>query len=99
MDPTSYILSFQDSAVISGQYRISKDEPMGPYLWFETNQINGESYSIQLGIEGDRQKLDEIFNSNQSGEVRLKVKNITVQGLPHKPAYNVAEFENLVKEE
>jgi len=97
-DPTSYVISFQDTAIITGQYEINMDHAMGPYFGMKTSHINGKDVSIGLGIGGDWEKIDEIFASKRSGDVTLKVDNFIIQHSPYKPASNGARFVELVKD-
>lgn len=98
-DPPSYVLSLQGTAIIFGQYVYSKEVAMGPNLWITTNQINGENVSVKLGIDGDRDTLDEIFSAKSNDEVTMKVEDIVFQLIPHKPAYSGAGFLSLVNDE
>jgi hypothetical protein len=93
-EPGSYSFSFAEIVEVTGKYTANQDDPMGPYLWLDTTEINGQSYSIHLGIGGnqDIDKLEKVLKGSKKGEIKLKLKNITLQNLPRKPAYNVAIF-------
>ncbi|QGQ94427.1 hypothetical protein EHS13_05665 [Paenibacillus psychroresistens] len=95
--PGSYIVSFAETVDVTGKFTVSQDDPMGPYMWLDTDTINGKKFSINLGVGGNQDELQKALKGSEKGEIRLKLKDITLQRLPQKPAYNVAGFVSLDK--
>jgi hypothetical protein len=93
-EPGSYRISFAEIVEVTGKYTAIQDDPMGPYLWLDTTTINGQKYSIHLGIGGiqDKLELDKAMVGCKKSNITFKLKDITPQNLPHKPAFNVAIF-------
>jgi regulator of replication initiation timing len=96
-EPGSYSISFAETVEVSGKYIVNPDDPMGPDLWLDTATINGQKISIHLGVGGNKVELDKALKGSKEGDIRLKLKNITLQNLPHKPAYNAAIFVGINK--
>jgi outer membrane murein-binding lipoprotein Lpp len=95
-DPGSYSVSFAETVEMSGKYIVDESDPMGPYLWLDTTTINGQKYSIHLGVGGNHAELEKALKGSKQGDIKLKLKDLTLQNLPHKPAYNSATFVGMI---
>lgn len=94
-DPTSYWIELIGDIEVTGKYTFVEDDYMGDYILFETEKLNKGNYNLSLRLEG--KETINLFSAKQ-GLATINISKMILMRLPHKPGYNSAKLESIIKD-